>query len=108
MATKASETITLPGYNGWANYPTWNAFLWLSNDRDTWNAFLDFGRTNPTVGDVRRYVYNYVTGTDGTPSPRADIRGWARHYDRSLHWALTMIDHESIREHLADAVADAI
>jgi hypothetical protein len=108
MATKTSETITLPEYNGWANYPTWDAFLWLSNDQDTFNAFLAFGQTNPDIEDVRAYVKRYILDGSRDASARADIQGWARHYGKSLLWALGQIDYASIREHLADAVGDAI
>jgi hypothetical protein len=108
MAAKTSETITLPEYNGWANYPTWNAFLWLSNDQDTFNAFLAFGQTNPDLYDVTAYVKRYIVNGSRDASCRTDIQGWARHYGKSLLWALGQIDYEEIRGHLADAIEDAI
>ena len=33
--TPADETTT--GYNGWANYETWNVALWLGNDEGLYN-----------------------------------------------------------------------
>ena len=27
--------MTEQGYNGWVNYPTWNAALWINNDQAT-------------------------------------------------------------------------
>lgn len=41
------QTDTDTTYNGWANWDTWNAHLWLSNDYDTYTNLLDALRRRP-------------------------------------------------------------
>jgi len=39
MATATYQTnITDKGYNGWANYETWNVSLWMQNDEFLYNT----------------------------------------------------------------------
>jgi len=103
----------LPEYNGWVNYPTWNAMLWLSNDSaEVWEDFLRFGQAvlDAPQGQARikAYVVAYIKHSGGEASCRADLTGWAGHYEKGLRWALDQIDWDEIVEHLRDAVNDAL
>ena len=37
MTTTYQTNITDKGYNGWANYETWNVTLWIQNDEGLYN-----------------------------------------------------------------------
>jgi hypothetical protein len=38
---KEHRTVeTKPGYNGWANYETWNVMLWMNNDEPRYRNYV--------------------------------------------------------------------
>lgn len=69
---------TEQGYNGWANYPTWNVALWLDNDEGLYYA----SREVTATGEVHEAANALKDFTEQmTPdlgaSFAADILGWA-------------------------------
>lgn len=45
-----SYLVELAGCNGWTNRPTWNANLWLANERALYDAVNELSDANPDVG----------------------------------------------------------
>lgn len=67
-------------YNGWANYPTWDVHLWLTNDEGSYNAaqgVVDDAGTPRQAADDLRELIEGNNPLFGTSSLYADILGWA-------------------------------
>lgn len=60
-------TTTLPTYNGWPNYPTWNVALWMDNDESDYHYARELART--AIGE-NSTEYD----EDITPVPGAELR----------------------------------
>jgi len=61
------------GYNGWTNYPTWAAYLWLANDPDNERKLLAAATTTATLRDYTRDIIEEAPLT-GLPN---DLLRWA-------------------------------
>ena len=96
-------------YNGWTNYETWNVKLWIDNDQGLQEMVREFERCNqgnPHLyqvqkdDELRDYVWTLFEGDEEIPQlatgPFCDLLGAA--------WA--KVDWKSIREHIAEEIAE--
>lgn len=80
MQTDKVET----GYNGYANYPTWNVALWLDNDQTEYEMVRNMARSwihseHPRY-ELSHWLKEYATEQNPLASDAssfADILGWA-------------------------------
>ena len=78
-------------YNGWANYETWNAVLWLGNDEGLYDLVKEYGRqfsrvkflgeTEPSWSGFLQYVSDSTLGV-ATPD--------------GVQWRSRRIDHDEM------------
>jgi hypothetical protein len=62
--TSATFQIEIAGYNGWANYETWNIALWIQNDVELYNLALTLSDYQELV-DVLYQEYGVRETKDG-------------------------------------------
>ena len=71
-------------YNGWANYPTWNIHLWLTNEEGLYYQALEIVNQEYTYNvhrddALKAYVEDLIYEHDLYPPSgmTADLLGWA-------------------------------
>src|SRR4051812_36576109 len=69
-ATKGNP-MTLPTYNGWPNYPTWNVALWMDNEEGSYSYARELAHTaidanSNDYSDLEVEVGETLTLPDGT------------------------------------------
>jgi hypothetical protein len=75
MPTATFQTeIAENGYNGWANYETWNVSLWIQNDVELYNLALTLSDYQELV-DVLYQEYGVTETKDGVKfnSPKLNL-----------------------------------
>jgi len=64
------------GYNGWANYETWNLHLWLSNDEGSQAMAAELCQgveLHEAAGRLQDWAEEYVQGLGLAPSFASDL-----------------------------------
>jgi hypothetical protein len=106
-------STTIPTYNGWPNYPTWNVALWMDNDQGSYGYARELTRS--AIAEHSDYLGDdYETGTldrDGAVADLAEtLKGWHEEMTPELEgftadvfgWALGYVDWRHIAEHRID------
>ena len=65
--------------NGWTNYPTWNAALWIDNDAGLYNQHLELANQADSIHTLSDTLKDWFEEIFPLPEngPLADIAGWA-------------------------------
>ena len=85
----------LPEYNGYTNYPTWVVELWMEENSNSYNFFLDAARGAKDIWELSKFLKH---GHE-EDSPTADD---ASVYSDLMTWALQYVKWEEIAQNLFD------
>lgn len=80
--------MTVKGYNGWANWETWNVNLWLDNEEPLYREkvrFLRFWRADITADIVEEFCRSQFP--DGTPDMQSDERETVAEQWAKVDWS---------------------
>ena len=60
----------MSNYNGWTNWATWNANLWLTNDEITYKQAL----SSTDYHDLKEYWEHTLEGIDDIPTSEINFK----------------------------------
>jgi hypothetical protein len=82
------------GYNGWANYETWNVALWIGNDSGLYETALQHQNSAKPYADfveeMRQYAEDCDGGSIGIETPAG------------VAWNDSGLDHAELNEMMAE------
>lgn len=85
-------------YNGWANYPTWEVYSWLSNIESSHCYCLDLAEEADTVAELADRL------KDECVEAAPDLSTYAPMYSNLLGNALLCVDWEEIARYFFEEV----
>ena len=65
MTATFQTNILETGYNGWANYETWNVALWMQNDEGLYHLAQEAGDYQTFVDCLEAVSFNDQSTPDG-------------------------------------------
>lgn len=90
-------------YNGWRNWETWNANLWMSEasvDQSIVDALLEeTGETEPELTDIAEMVEQWFEEAFVESKPYGPVGD-------AIGMYMSMVDWERIAEHIIEEVAN--
>lgn len=93
--------MSLPEYNGWANKPTWDVYVWLLNDENQWRTMMQ--KANDFKGEIYDFA-NWLREYIESESPLADD---ASLYSDLLWFSMAHINYDELAENLSEEVVVA-
>ena len=98
---------TIEEYNGWINKPTWAAYMWLSNDYDSYHEIQqtarDVLREADTPGEAIDELADILKRTGWNTLPED-----AGLNTDLLHWAMSYVDYHAVATAFLDEVKHEI
>ena len=89
MVNSPTEDTT---YNGWANYETWNAALWIGNDYGFYKDAMMIARRHSRYPYQEWCAYMESVGMQSTPD--------------GVRWMDGRIDEDEMNEMIMELIAD--
>lgn len=89
-------------YNGWSNYWTWAAHLWLANEEPTYNYYCSLAREISGGGAADPAIELADTIRDNVEAGAPDVG--ASMYSDFLSAAIARVNYDEIARAILDAI----